>query len=128
MARIVGVDIPNEKRVEASLTYIHGIGPATAQKILRVTNIDAAKRTKDLTEQELGRIYEYIEKNLMVEGSLKQKVFQHIKRLRDIHAYRGLRHKVGLPVRGQRTRKNARTRKGRSKVAVGGLKIKLTKK
>jgi small subunit ribosomal protein S13 len=127
MARIVGVDTPNEKRTEVALTYIHGIGPKTSQKILSATNVDPNKRAKDLSKEEISRIYEYIEKNVSVEGALRQSVFQNIKRLKDIRAYRGLRHKAGLPVRGQNTRKNARTRKGKVKMAVGGLKQKLTK-
>lgn len=126
MARIVGVEIPNEKRIEASLTYIYGIGFAGSRKILAATNIDPDKRTKDLSEAEVRRLYEYIEKNVPTEGQVKQRVFQAIKRLKDIRAYRGLRHKVGLPVRGQNTRSNSRTRKGRG-VAVGGLKNKITK-
>jgi small subunit ribosomal protein S13 len=127
MARIVGVDIPNEKRTEVALTYIHGIGLKTSQKILSATNVDPNKRAKDLTKEEISRIYEYIEKNVSVEGALRQSVFQNIKRLKDIRAYRGLRHRRGLPVRGQNTKKNARTRKGKVKMAVGGLKQKLTK-
>jgi len=127
MARIVGVDIPNEKRAEIAMTYIHGIGLKTSQKILAATNVDPNKRAKDLTKEEINRVYEYIEKNVMVEGALRQNVFQNIKRLKDIRAYRGLRHKAGLPVRGQNTKKNARTRKGKVKMAVGGLKQKLTK-
>jgi len=127
MARIVGVDIPNEKRVEVAMTYIHGIGLKTSQKILADTNVDQNKRAKDLTKEEINRVYEFIEKNVMVEGALRQNVFQNIKRLKDIRAYRGLRHKAGLPVRGQNTKKNARTRKGKVKMAVGGLKQKLTK-
>lgn len=114
MARIVGIDIPNEKRVETALTYIYGIGPKTAVKILEVTKVDGSKRSKDLTEAEISKLYEYIDKNLKVEGALKQTIFQNIKRLKDIRAYRGLRHKAGLPVRGQNTRKNARTRKGKN--------------
>ncbi|MCA9386811.1 30S ribosomal protein S13 [Candidatus Dojkabacteria bacterium] len=125
MARIVGVEIPNEKRVEIALTYIHGIGLKTSQTILSATNISPDKRVKDLDDAELKRLYEYIDKNVPTEGNVKQKVFQNIKRLKDIKSYRGLRHKAGLPVRGQNTRGNSRTRKGRS-IAVGGLK-KVTK-
>ncbi len=128
MARILGVDIPNEKRVEIALRYIYGIGPTSASKILEATQIDPNIRAKNLSEPQIAKIYDYIEKNLVIEGALKQKVFQHIKRLKDIRSYRGIRHKVGLPVRGQNTRKNARTRKGRAKVAVGGLNKKLDKK
>ncbi len=126
MARIVGVEIPNEKRIEASLRYIYGIGLTTSKKILEATNIDPNKRTKDLSEAETRRLYEYIEKNVPTEGQVKQGVFQAIKRIKDIRAYRGVRHKAGLPVRGQNTRSNSKTRKGRG-IAVGGLKNKVTK-
>jgi small subunit ribosomal protein S13 len=126
MARIVGVEIPNDKRIEASLRYIYGIGLTTSKKILEATNINPDKRTKDLSEAETRRLYEYIEKNVPTEGQVKQVVFQAIKRLKDIRAYRGLRHKASLPVRGQNTRSNSKTRKGRG-IAVGGLKNKVTK-
>lgn len=122
MARIVGVEIPNEKRVEIALTYIHGIGLTTSKKILEATNVDPDKRVKDLVEDEVKRIYEYIDKNVPTEGQVKQKVFRNIKRLQDIRAYRGLRHKNRLPVRGQNTKKNARTRKGKN------IAIAITKK
>lgn len=114
MARIVGVEIPNEKRVEIALTYIYGIGLTTAKEILKATNVDGNKRVEKLTEDELKRLYEYIDKNVPTEGNVKQKTFNDIKRLRDIRAYRGMRHKNKLPVRGQNTRKNAKTRKGRN--------------
>lgn len=127
MARIVGVEIPNEKRVEIALTYIYGIGLKTSQTILKATNINVDTRVKDLSTDELKRLYDYIEKNVPTEGQVKQKIFQNVKRLKDIRVYRGIRHKQNLPVRGQNTRKNARTKKGRS-VAVGGLKVKITKK
>ncbi|GAB4284045.1 MAG: 30S ribosomal protein S13 [Candidatus Dojkabacteria bacterium] len=123
MARIVGVEIPNNKRIEIALTYIHGIGLKTSQTILKATNVNPDKRVKDLDDNELKRLYEYIEKNVPTEGQVKQMVFQNIKRLKDIRCYAGIRHKQGLPVRGQNTRSNCRTRKGRS-VAVGGLKKK----
>lgn len=126
MARIVGVEIPNEKRVEIALTYIHGIGLPTSQVILKATNVNPDTRVKDLKDDELKRLYEYIDKNVLTEGQVKQRVFQAIKRLKDIRAYRGLRHKAGLPVRGQNTRANCRTRKGKN-AAVGGLKIKVAK-
>jgi small subunit ribosomal protein S13 len=126
MARILGVEIPNEKRVEASLRYVHGVGLTTSKKILAATNISPDKRVKDLTDAELKRIYEYIEKNIPTEGQVRQLVFKNIKRLKDIRAFRGVRHKNKLPVRGQNTRSNARTRKGRS-IAVGGLKNKIAK-
>lgn len=127
MARIVGVEIPNEKQVETSLTYIHGIGLTTSKKILAATNIDGTKRVEKLSKDEIKRIYEYIDKNVPTEGQVKQRVFQNIKRLRDNRSYRGLRHKNNLPARGQNTKKNARTRKGKGR-AVGGLKVKITKK
>ena len=112
MARIAGVDIPREKRVEVSLTYIYGIGRSTAHKILKRAEINVDTRVKDLTEQEISRIREVLERNFVVEGDLRREVSMNIKRLMDIGTYRGLRHRRGLPVRGQRTRTNARTRKG----------------
>lgn len=127
MARIVGVEIPNEKRVLISLTYIYGIGLYTSNKILEAVGVDKNKRVKDLTPEEIKKIYEYIDKNIPVEGQVRQKVFMSIKRLQDIKCYRGLRHKLHMPVRGQRTRANAKTRKGRS-IAVGGLNKKESKK
>lgn len=126
MARIVGVEIPNEKRIEIALTYIYGIGLSTSQKILSATNVNPNTRAKDLTDAEIRRLYEYIEKNIPTEGQVKQKTFLAVKRLKDIRNYRGIRHKQGLPVRGQNTRKNAKTRKGRG-ATVGGLKVKVTK-
>jgi small subunit ribosomal protein S13 len=121
MARISGVDIPNEKRVVIALTYIYGIGRETSKRILAEASIDESIRVNKLTDAEIGKINDYINKNIVVEGSLKQKIFQDIKRLRDIRSYRGIRHKVGLPVRGQNTKKNARTRKGRN-IAVAMIK------
>ncbi len=112
MARIAGVDIPRDKRVEVSLTYIYGIGRSTANQILRRADINPDTRVKDLTEQEISRIREVIEGNYVVEGDLRREISVNIKRLMDIGTYRGLRHRRGLPVRGQRTRTNARTRKG----------------
>ena len=112
MARIAGVDIPREKRVEVSLTYIYGIGRSTAHKILKRAEINADTRVKDLSEQEISRIREVLERNFVVEGDLRREVSMNIKRLMDIGSYRGLRHRRGLPVHGQRTRTNARTRKG----------------
>lgn len=112
MARIAGVDIPREKRVEISLTYIYGVGRSTSQRILKRTEINPDTRVKDLTEQEISRIREALEGNYMVEGDLRRELSMNIKRLMDIGTYRGLRHRRGLPVRGQRTRTNARTRKG----------------
>ena len=112
MARIAGVDLPREKRVEIGLTYIYGIGLTTSQTIVRETAINPATRVRDLTEEEVVRLREYIDKNLKIEGDLRREVSQNIKRLMEIGCYRGLRHRKGLPVRGQRTHTNARTRKG----------------
>jgi len=119
MARIAGVDLPREKRVEIGLTYIYGIGRATSQKLLKETNVSPDTRVKDLKEDEVVRLREAIERGLRVEGDLRREVSMNIKRLMDIGCYRGLRHRRGLPVRGQRTRTNARTRKGRKKQTVG---------
>jgi len=121
MARIAGVDIPREKRVEAALTYIYGIGFSTSRKILAKTGVNPDTRVRDLTEDEVTRLREVIEKEYVVEGDLRRDVQANIKRLIDIGCYRGLRHRRGLPVRGQRTRTNARTRKGPRKT-VGGRK------
>lgn len=112
MARIAGVDLPREKRVEIGLTYIYGIGRVTSNKILAESGINPDTRVKDLTEEQIGLIRDYIEKNLMVEGDLKREVKLNIKRLMEIGCYRGVRHRKGLPVRGQSTKQNARTRKG----------------
>jgi small subunit ribosomal protein S13 len=112
MARIAGVDIPREKRVEIALTYIYGVGRATAMKILKQADINPDTRVKDLAEQEVSRIREILEGNYVVEGDLRRELSMNIKRLMDIGTYRGLRHRRGLPVRGQRTRTNSRTRKG----------------
>src|ERR671924_1110605 len=112
MARIAGADIPNDKRVEIALTYIYGIGLPSSKKILQATNIDSNTRVKDLTEHEITRLRETIEQQYTVEGDLRRELAMNIKRLMDIGAYRGLRHRRGLPVRGQRTRTNSRTRKG----------------
>jgi len=112
LARIAGVDLPREKRVEIGLTYIYGIGLTTSQLILRETGINPDTRVRNLTEEEVVRLREYIDRNLKVEGDLRREVSQNIKRLMEIGCYRGLRHRKGLPVRGQRTHTNARTRKG----------------
>jgi len=112
VARIEGVDLPREKRVEIGLTYIFGIGLTTSQQILRDTGISPDTRVRDLTEEEVVRLREYIDKSLKVEGDLRRETAQNIKRLMEIGCYRGLRHRKGLPVRGQRTHTNARTRKG----------------
>jgi small subunit ribosomal protein S13 len=122
MARIVGVDLPNEKRVEIGLTYIYGIGRVTSNKVLKDTGIDPDTRVKDLTEEQIGKIREYLDKNLTTEGELRRVVNMNIKALQEIKNYRGIRHKAGLPVRGQNTKSNARTRKGPKK--VGGKKTK----
>jgi len=112
MARIAGVDLPREKRIEVSLQYIFGIGKTTAQKILVKASVNPVTRTKDLTDDEVRRIRETIEQQVEVEGDLRREVSMNIKRLMDLGCYRGLRHRKGLPVRGQRTHTNARTRKG----------------
>ena len=112
MARIAGVDLPNEKRVEIGLTYIFGIGLTTSKKILADTGINPDVRVKDLTEEDISKLREYIDHNLQVEGDRRRTVAQDIKRLIEIGSYRGLRHRKGLPVRGQRSKTNARTRKG----------------
>jgi small subunit ribosomal protein S13 len=112
MARISGVDLPNEKRVEIGLTYIYGVGRVTANKILEATKISPDTRVKDLTEADGNKIREYIEKNVVVEGDLKRDVAMDIKSLMEIGCYRGVRHRKGLPVRGQKTSSNARTSKG----------------
>ena len=115
MARISGVDIPNDKHICISLTYIFGIGRSTAELILDELNIKKTIKTKDLSEDELIKIREYIENNCTIEGDLRREVSQNIKRLIEINSYKGIRHKRGLPVRGQRTHTNARTRKGRKR-------------
>lgn len=112
MARIAGVDLPREKRVEIALTYIYGIGRKTSNDILGNTKVSPATRVRDLTEDEVVRLRDEIEKNHKVEGDLRREIAQNIKRLVEINCYRGIRHRRGLPVRGQRTRTNARTRKG----------------
>lgn len=112
MARIAGIDLPREKRVEIGLTYIFGIGRTTANQILTATGISPDTRVKDLTQDDEGKIREYIEQNLTVEGDLRRNTALDIKRLVEIQCYRGVRHRRGLPVRGQRTKTNARTRKG----------------
>jgi small subunit ribosomal protein S13 len=118
MARIAGVDLPREKRVEIGLQYIFGVGATTSKKLLLQTQIDPATRVRDLSDDQVARLRELIDRDLTVEGDLRRLVGMNIKRLMDIGCYRGLRHRRGLPVRGQRTRTNARTRRGR-KVAVG---------
>lgn len=123
MARIAGVDLPREKRVEVGLTYIYGIGPSTAKKILADTKISPDTRVKDLTAEQEGLIREYIDKhNVLVEGDLRRNVALDIKRLVEVQCYRGVRHRKGLPVRGQRTKTNARTRKGPAKTIANKKK------
>lgn len=112
MARIAGADIPDDKKVEVSLTYIYGIGPASSKKILQATAIDPNTRVRDLTESEVAQLRETIEAQYMIEGDLRREIAMNIKRLMDIGSYRGLRHRRGLPIHGQRSRTNARTRKG----------------
>jgi small subunit ribosomal protein S13 len=127
MARISGVDIPRTKRIEIALTYIYGIGRTTSIEILSRTGINRDTRVKDLTEDEVIRLREIIDQEYIVEGDLRRAVQLNIKRLMDIGCYRGIRHRRGLPVRGQRTKTNARTRRGRKGAAIGGKK-KATKK
>jgi small subunit ribosomal protein S13 len=122
MARISGIDIPREKRVEISLTYIYGIGRSTAQQICDSTGIDRDTRVRDLTDDEVGRLRTYIDQSLKVEGDLRREVAQDIKRKMEIGCYQGIRHRRGLPVRGQRTHTNARTRKGPKKTVAGKKK------
>lgn len=118
MARIAGVDIPRHKRIEISLTYIYGIGPAISKRILKDAGIEGTVRTQELTEAEVARIRSVIEANVKVEGDLRKEVAMNIKRLMDLNTFRGLRHRRGLPVRGQRTHTNARTRKGPRRIVV----------
>ena len=121
MARIVGIDLPREKRVEVGLTYIFGIGRSTARKIVKETEIDPSTKVRDLAEGEVSKIRAYIDQNLEVEGDLRRDTNQDIRRLIEIGSYRGIRHRRGLPVRGQRTKTNARQRKG-PKPSIGGRK------
>ena len=122
MARIAGVDLPREKRIEIGLTYIYGIGPSTAKEILEATGVNPDTRVKDLTETDVSKLREYIDKNVQVEGDLRRSVGLDIKRLVEIQCYRGVRHRKGLPVRGQRTKTNARTRKGPAKTIANKKK------
>jgi small subunit ribosomal protein S13 len=132
MARIAGVDIPPQKRSVISLTYIHGIGNTTADKIVKAANIDPNKRTKDLTEEEVARLRQIVDrmasaKEILIEGDLRREVATNIKRLTEIGSYRGQRHRRGLPVRGQRTRTNARSRRGPKRAVAGKKKVKAGK-
>ena len=124
MARISGVDIPREKRVEISLTYIYGIGRSTAQEICQTAEIHPDTRVRNLTDEEVAKLRGYIDANLRVEGDLRREVSQDIKRKMEIGCYQGLRHRRGLPVRGQRTHTNARTRKGPKRTVAGKKKVK----
>ena len=126
MARIVGVDLPSEKRIEAALPYIYGIGPTLARKILEKTKINPDTRTKNLTEEEVTKLQKAIEE-YQVEGDLRQNIAQNIKRLQEIGAYRGIRHSKNLPVRGQRTRSNARTKRGK-RVTIGTIRKEVVQK
>ena len=122
MARIAGVDLPKDKRIEIGLTYIYGVGRTTANKILDATNINPDVRVRDLDENDVAKLRNYIEKHISVEGDLRKEVSMNIKRLSEIGCYRGVRHRKGLPVRGQNTRTNCRTRKGPRKAVAGSSK------
>lgn len=124
MPRVVGVDIPNNKRLEIALTYIYGVGRTTAAKVCGELGLDVDMKARDLTEEQVTTLANHLEKNYSVEGSLRRQVAAAIGRLRDIGSYRGLRHRRGLPVRGQRTRTNARTRKGPKKTVAGKKSVK----
>ena len=123
MARIAGVDIPREKRTVISLTYIYGVGPTLARQICAEANVDESTRLRDLTDEEVARLRNFIEGNLRVEGDLRRETSQDVKRKMEIGCYQGLRHRRGLPVRGQRTHTNARTRKGPKKTVAGKKKV-----
>ena len=125
MPRLVGVDIPNDKRVVISLTYIYGVGNHVAKRICRELNIDPNMRAKDITEEEVARIAGYLDRNVPTEGGLRRKIAMDIQRLKEIGCYRGSRHRRSLPVRGQRTRTNARTRKGPKKTVAGKKSVKV---
>ncbi|HSX01175.1 MAG TPA: 30S ribosomal protein S13 [Candidatus Saccharimonas sp.] len=127
MARIAGVNIPDAKRIEVALTYVYGIGLTTSQKILGATGISPDTRVKDMVEADMAKLREYIDKNLQVEGDLQRQVSLNIKRLKEINSYRGLRHKANLPVHGQRTKTNARTKRGK-KVTMGSGRKKASAK
>jgi len=124
MPRVIGVDIPNNKRLDISLTYLYGVGRTTGAKVCEALNLDPGMKAGDLTEEQLTQLATYIQKTYTVEGSLRRQIAAAIGRLRDIGCYRGLRHRRGLPVRGQRTRTNARTRKGRKKTVAGKKSVK----
>ncbi len=122
MARIAGVDLPRDKRIEIAMTYIYGVGLPTSQRVLKEAEVNPDTRVKDLTEDELGRIREVLDKTTIVEGDLRREVALNIKRLTEIGCYRGIRHRRGLPVRGQKTKTNARTRKGPKRTVAGKRK------
>lgn len=122
MARIAGVDLPRDKRIEIAMTYIYGVGLPTSQKVLKEADVNPDTRVKDLTEDELGRIRSVLEKTTIVEGDLRREIALNIKRLTEIGCYRGIRHRRGLPVRGQKTKTNARTRKGPKRTVSGKRK------
>lgn len=124
MPRMLGVDIPNDKKTVISLTYLFGIGNQTARDLCKKAGVDADKKARDLTDEEIARISTIIERDYVVEGPLRRQTAQNINRLRDIKSYRGIRHRVGLPVRGQRTKTNARTRKGPKKTVAGKKGVK----
>ena len=124
MPRVLGVDIPNDRPAAVSLTYLYGVGPKTARELCHKAGVDPVKRARDLAEDELGRLAALLERDYTVEGPLRRQVNQSISRLRDIGSYRGLRHRRGLPVRGQRTKTNARTRKGPKKTVAGKKGVK----
>jgi small subunit ribosomal protein S13 len=124
MPRVIGVDIPNNKRLEIALTYIYGVGRSTSKKVCDGLSLDPGMRASELTEEQIGQLANYIQKNFSVEGQLRRAIAGNISRLRDIGCYRGLRHRRGLPVRGQRTRTNARTRKGPKKTVAGKKSVK----
>ena len=124
MPRVAGVDIPNNKRVEVALTYIHGVGTTTARSVCKQLDFQPALRAKDLTEEDVQKIVALLDKSYLVEGALRRQVAQNIQRLKDIRCYRGIRHMKGLPVRGQNTQSNARTRKGPRKTVAGKKSVK----
>ena len=124
MPRLLGVDIPNDRKTVISLTYLYGVGPKTARELCHKADIDPNKRARDLKDDELSRLATILERDYVVEGPLRRQVQQSINRLRDIKCYRGIRHRVGLPVRGQRTKTNARTRKGPKKTVAGKKGVK----